>query len=119
MPFKYMAITRERIPRDGNNIAAQLTPSSVALARTVSSSISASTTVTFNASTTFLRVYAVNQDVYLKWGTTAVTAANFDEVIPAGQICDFFVPFLSTGVIASACTVIERQATATIIVCEK
>jgi len=111
---------RQVLPRDGNSIAAQLTPASTALARTVSSSISASTTVTFNAATTLLRVYAIDKDVYLKWGSTAVTSSNFDEVIPANQIVDLFVPIdTSTNLLYTTMRVIERAATATIIIIEK
>ena len=110
----------EELPRDGNRIAMQITPAVIALARTVSSSISSTTTITFNTATTMIRVYAINQDVYLKWGTTAVTAGNFDEVIPANQIVDLVVPNIpTTGIPYTACTVIERVATATIIVIEK
>lgn len=108
------------IPRDANRIAAQLTPSAIALARTVSSSISSSTTVTFNAATAFLRVYAVSQDVYLKWGATAVTSSNFDEVIPSNQIVDLFIPVdVTTGLLFTTMRIIERSATATIIIIEK
>ena len=104
----------ERLPRDANRIAAQLTPPSVALARTVDATISSSTEITLNASTSIIRVYAIDKDVYMKWGTADVTAANFDEVIPANQICDFFVP---AG--QAAINFIERVATAGIIVIEK
>lgn len=104
---------------DDNRSIVQITPDFVALARTVSASISSATAITFNSATTFLRVYAIDKDVYLKWGTTNVTAANFDEVIPANQICDFYVPSQSTGAKYTQCTVIERSATATIIVIEK
>jgi hypothetical protein len=108
------------LPKDDNRIAIQLTPSRIALSRTVSASISAATTVTFNAATTMVRVYAVDKDVYMKWGTTAVTSANFDEIIPANQVVDLVVPVVAaTGVLYTACTVIERSATATIILIEK
>ncbi len=109
-----------RLPIDNDRKGVQLTPRSIALARTVSSSISASTTITFNASTTFLRIYAVSQDVYFKWGATAVTSSNFDEVIPANQVVDLLVPIdTTTGLLFTTCRVIERTATATIIVIEK
>lgn len=108
------------LPRDDNRIAAQLTPDVIALARTVNSSISASSSITLNAATTFLRVYAISQDVYFKWGGTAVTASNFDEVIPAGQIVDFFVPYdTTTSALFTAVKFIERTTSATIIVIEK
>lgn len=92
----------------------RLTPNVAALARTVDASISASTEITLNKATTFVSVYAVAKDIYMKWGTADVTASNFDEVIPAGQIRDFIVPDNETAV-----NFIEREASATLIVVEK
>jgi len=102
------------LPRDDNHATVQLAPSKVALARTVDASISASTEITLNANTTFIRVYAIAQDIYLKWGVADVTASNFDEVIPAGQIVDLVVPADTT-----ALNLIERVSGATAIVIEK
>jgi len=110
---------RASLPHDGNSQLAQLTPAKVALARTVSSSISSSTTVTFNTATTMLRCYSADKDTYLKWGSTAVTSSNFDEIIPAGQIVDLYVPFQSDGTLYTTIRVIERAATATIVIIEK
>lgn len=108
------------LPRDANRIATQLAPSSVALAQTVNGSISSSSSITLNTSTTFLRVYAIAQDVYFKWGGTAVTSSNFDEVIPAGQIVDLIVPTdPTTGKPFTALKFIERIASATLVVIEK
>lgn len=90
------------------------TPDVVTLARTVNATISATTEITLNVATTYLRVYAIAKDVYLKWGTADVTASNFDEVIPAGQVLDFLVP---DGI--TAINVIEREAGGTILVIEK
>lgn len=90
------------------------TPDVVALARTVDNSISASTEITLNKATTYIRVYAIAKDVYLKWGTADVTASNFDEVIIAGQAFDFVVPEGITAV-----NLIERESGATVIVIEK
>lgn len=92
----------------------RLTPHVTALARTVSSSISSSTTLTLQSATTILRVYAIDKDVYIKWGATAVDATNFDEVIPANQIVDLYVPGSVTEL-----RMIERSATATVIIIEK
>lgn len=109
------------LPTDQSNRIAQLTPATVALARTVDGTISTSTEITFAPKTRIIRVYAIAQDVYLKWGSTAVSASNFDEVIPANQVMDFFVP--QTGLEAApyypSCTLIERAASATVIVIEK
>jgi len=91
-----------------------ITPDVVALARTIDSSLSASSEIELNKQTTMLRVYAITKDVYLKWGADDVTAANFDEVIPAGQVFDFKVPNGKTAI-----NLIERAASATAIVIEK
>ncbi|MFA5395229.1 MAG: hypothetical protein WC346_04345 [Methanogenium sp.] len=90
------------------------TPDAVALARTVDSSISSSTEITLNKATSYIRVYAIAKDVYLKWGTDDVTDSNFDEVIPAGQVFDFLVPDGETAI-----NVIQREATASVIIIEK
>ncbi len=95
-------------------IGIESTPDVVALARTVDSSISSSTEIVLNPATTYIRVYAITKDVYLKWGTDDVTAANFDEVIPAGQVFSFLVPDGQTAI-----NLIEREASATVIVVEK
>lgn len=89
-------------------------PDVLALARTVDATISSSTEITLNKETTFVQVYAIAKDVYLKWGTADVTASNFDEIIPAGQVKTYMVP---SGI--SALNVIEREATATVIIIEK
>jgi len=113
-------INRPNLPRDGSSAPIQLSPAVVALATTVDTTISASTEITLNASTTFIRVYATTQDVYLKWGTADVTSSNFDEIIPAGQIVDLFVPVnTSTNSLYTAINLIERVAGATVIVIEK
>lgn len=91
----------------------QLSPSVVSKARTLDASISSSTEITLDKATTYLKVYAIAKDVYLKWGTADVTASNFDHVIPAGQIVDLLVPSNVT-----ALNVIEREAGATVIVIE-
>lgn len=111
-----------KLPRDSRNEAMQLSPAKVALARTVDATISSSTEITLNTATTIIRVYAIAKDVYLKWGTDDVTASNFDEVIPAGQICDFMVPkqqSVNANPLYTAVNLIEREAGATVIVIEK
>lgn len=107
------------LPTDGGYKPIQLAPARVALARTVDATISATTEINLNDSTSFIRVYAITQDVYLKWGTDDVTASNFDEVVPAGQIVDLVVPNQTDGTRYDAINLIERTATATVIVIEK
>lgn len=106
------------IPRDDNGQTVPLTPSTPALARTVSGTISAAQTVTLNANTTFLRLYSADKDTYFKWGTTAVTSSNFDEIIPANQIVDVYVPVNAPGKY-TAFTVLERAASAFFVCIEK
>lgn len=107
-----------QLPKDGNRQTVQLQPPITALARTVDGTISASTEITFDLGTTFIRVYAVDKDIYMKWGTADVTSSNFDEVIPANQICDFFVPQQSNLTLYTAANFIQRTATATLILTE-
>jgi len=97
-----------------NPLSVVSTPDVVALERTVDATLSASSEITLNTATTYIRVYAITKDVYLKWGTADCTAANFDEVIPAGQVFDFLVPNGQTAI-----NLIEREASATVIVIEK
>lgn len=92
----------------------QLAPDVPALARTIDATISTSTEITLNGATSFLRIYAIAQDVYLKYGTADVSASNFDEVIPAGQVVDLLKPEGTTAI-----NLIERVAGATVIVIEK
>lgn len=105
---------RIQVPVDDANHPVQLTPSTIALARTVSGTISAAQTITLNTATTYLRVYSADKDTYLKWGATTVTSSNFDEIIPANQIVDLYVPVGTPSL-----NVIERAATATVVIIEK
>jgi hypothetical protein len=91
----------------------------VALARTVSSAISSSTEITLNSLTKIVRVYASSKDVYLKWGIDPCASHTFDEIIPAGEMIDFPVPLQSDGSRFTALNVLEREATATVIIIEK
>jgi hypothetical protein len=93
-----MPNNRIGLPVDGNAHPMQLAPAKVALAQTLDTTISSSTEIALNALTTFLRVYAKSQDIYLKWGADDVTNANFDAIIPAGQIMDFVIPANVTAV---------------------
>lgn len=97
----------------------QITPKGVALTRTVVSSLATSQEITMNTNTTFVRLYALTQDVYLRWGIENCNASTFDEVIPANQILDVAVPEDSNGVKFTAFNVIERTSSATLIVIEK
>lgn len=90
------------------------TPDVVALARSVVTSLTSSQEITLNPATTYIRVYAIAKDVYLRWGTENCSSSTFDEVIPAGQVFDFLVPEGMTAI-----NLIEREAGASAIVIQK
>lgn len=108
------------IPTDSNSKAVQITPARVALEETYDTTVSASTELTLNASTTLIEVAAVSQGIFLKWGTSDVSSSDFDEFIPAGTLRHFYVPIDSTtGILFTAVNFIEQAASATLIVIEK
>lgn len=107
------------LPRDDNSIAIPLTPAVAALGRLVSSSLSSSTTRNLTTGTTIIRCYATSQDVYLKWGSTAVDATNFDEILPAGQVVDLVVPRDSAGTLYTTIRLIERTPSASLVIIDK
>jgi len=98
----------------GPTVPFEVTPDVVSLATTVDATISSSTEITLDKRTTFVSVFAIAKDVYLKWGTADVTSSNMDEIILAGQVRNFLVP---NGI--TALNVIEREASATVVVIEK
>jgi len=114
-----MAIKQWELPADKYGKIVQMTPTGVALARTIDASISASTEITLNANTTWIRVYAITKDVYLRWGIEDIDTNTFDEVIIAGLYLDLVVPLQADGTSYTAINVIEREASATVIVLEK
>lgn len=101
------------LPRQRNGDGVQLVPADTALARTVDATISTATDITLNDKTSIIEVTALDQGVYLKYAT-GVTAANFDEYIHADSTRHYVIPQGCTVV-----SVIERVATAGVIVIEK
>lgn len=82
----------------------------------------ASSLITLNANTRFVKVYAVAQDVYLKWAendTDWCTGANFDEVIISGSQRVFAVPVHTDGVSFTRIMLVGRVAGSTVVVIEK
>lgn len=111
-----------KLPRDKDLEIMQLAPTGAALARNVITSLGTAVPINLNSETDFLRCYAKTQDVWFKWGTTAVTTSNFDEVIPAGQIIDLPVPRIKNTGGAQKYTsfnVKERDAGASIVIIQK
>lgn len=103
------------LPRDDNfNVLQGYSPAVVALAVTYDATISATTEITLNASTTHLTVAAIDKAILMKWGTADASTSAFDEIIPANTVRHFFVPSNITAV-----NFIEQAATAILVVTEK
>lgn len=92
------------------------TPNIVAIKANYDATVSASTEITLNVSTTVLEVSAIDKAILLKWGTGDASAATggFDEVIQPGETRHFVVP-----VNIGAVNFIEQAATAILLVIEK
>lgn len=90
------------------------TPAVQALAVTYDATISASTEITLNASTTIIEVCALDKAVLLNWGTDDASTTVFDEVIAPNTVRQFAVP---SGI--SAVNFIQESATAKLVVIEK
>lgn len=109
-----------KLPTDENDQVMQITPDRVALARTVNGSLASTVEITLQGGTDYIRCYATGQDVYLKWGTADATSSNFDEVLPVNQLVDLKVPInQTTDAKFTAFNIIERAASANIVVIEK
>ena len=88
------------------------------IAVTYDATISASTTVTFNAATTQIQVTAVDKAILMKWGATASTSA-FDAVISVGYPTIFPIPINPvTNLPYTTAQFIETTTTAILVVCE-
>lgn len=90
------------------------TPAVVALEETYDATISATTEITLNTNTTIIEVCAIDKAILLKWGAVAASTTDFDEVIPANTVRQFYIP---NGI--TAVNFIEQAATAILVVIEK
>ena len=88
-------------------------PRAVVLDETYDATISATTEITLNASTKLIEVVAIDKAILLKWGAVAASTTDFDAVIPANTVRQFFVP---SGI--TAVNFIEQAATAILAVTE-
>jgi hypothetical protein len=89
------------------------------LAITYDTTVSSSTTVTFNTKSTYILVSAINNGIFMKWGATASSSA-FDEFIPAGYTWGFVIlTDPTTGVKYTTAQFIEETASAKLVVIEK
>jgi len=104
----------------GNRLP-NITPRGTTLARTVKA-LTSSFKIDLNSKTEMIKVYAIAKDVYLKWANTDedyVTAENFDEVIPAGQVLELMLPNKLDGTLFNKIQLVGREAGSTCIVIEK
>lgn len=112
---------RVSFPVDGNGrVIGNSTPAVIAVEETYDATVSASTELTLNASTTLIEVTAVDKAIVMKWGTGDASTSDFDEVIPANTTRQFFIPVdSSTGAMYTAVNFIEQAASAVLTVVEK
>ena len=97
-----------------------LTPTLAVLEETYDATISSSTELTLNTATKFIEVAAIDKAIMLKWGTDDASTSDFDAVIPANTVRQFYVPVdASTGALYTAVNFIEQAATAILAVVEK
>jgi len=114
-----MSIPRLAIDENKNPSQNVFSPK-VALEETYDASISSSTELTLNASTTMIEVTAIDKAICMSWGADDATTASWDHVIPANTTRQFAVPVetASTGALYAAVNFIEQAATAILTVAE-
>ena len=98
------------------------TPEMTALKSTYDGSISSTSEITLQTSTSVLEVSAIVKPILLSWGTGDASAATdgFDEMIQPGETRHFVVPKdPTTKVRYTAVNFIEQAATAVLICIEK
>jgi hypothetical protein len=117
-------MSKVTLPKDANGIAIQTTPGIKPKKVTYNGTISSSTQITLQATTTFVEISAITKPVLLKWGTGAATASaatdGFHEIIQAGTSKLLKVPVdPATNVPYTDINLIEQAATAIVAVIEK
>lgn len=113
--------SRVPFPISGNNVTIQnSTPAVVAIDETYDATVSGSTEITLNAATTLIEVGAIDKAILLKWGADDASTSDFDEVIPANTVSQFYIPIdSSTKASFAAVNFIEEAASAHLVVIEK
>lgn len=109
------------LPRENGGYApVPLMPAKVALEETYDTTVSASTEITLNTSTTLIEVTALGQPIMMKWGTSDASTSDWDHVIAAGTTRQFVVPVetAATGALFTAVNFIEQAASATLCMSE-
>lgn len=98
--------------KDANGEVIGDMPSAVALDETYDATISSSTALTLNASTTIIEVTAIDKAIFYKWGGTC-SNSDFDGCVPANSSKLIPVPQGQTSI-----QFIEQAATAILAVVE-
>lgn len=105
-----------QLPKDANFTTLQSpvsAPVAVALEETYNATISASTAITLNTTTTYIEVTALDKGIFMKWGGT-VSSTDFDEFIAPNTTRCYEVLDGQTSV-----EFIQESATAKLVVIEK
>lgn len=87
-------------------------PTAPTLVATYDATISSSTPLTLNSSTTYIVVSAIDKGIFLKWDAT-VSSSSFDEFIPLNSTRTYYSKGKTTA------NFIEETATAKLVVLEK
>lgn len=98
-----------------------VTLKATALARTVQD-VSKAHYHVLNERTTFVRIHAVDKDIYLKWANSDVDYCNednFDDMVIADTYLDFGLPVKSDGTIYDSIQFVNREDGGTVIIVEK
>jgi hypothetical protein len=101
------------IPLDSNSRLIQAPPAILPLKVTYDATISSSTAITLQATTTYMEVSAIDKGIMMAWGRAATTS-DFDEYISPNTTRIYIVPTGQTSV-----QFIEASATAILAVIEK
>lgn len=91
-----------------------LTFAKSALARTFNTSVSTSVAITLATTTSMIEVTAIDDSIFLKYGSTAVSNSNFDEFISVGATRHYVVPNRVTVI-----NVKDNGGSGTVVIIEK
>lgn len=101
------------LPVDANNRQISAPPAILPLKVTYDATISSTTAITLQATTSYLEVSAIAKGIMMAWGRAATTS-DFDEYISSDTTRIYIVPTGQTSV-----QFIEAAASATLVVIEK
>ena len=98
----------------------EITPSVIAIEETYDALVDSTTELTFDTSTKLIEVSAIDKTIFMKWGTSDATTADFDEVINLNTTRHFLIPTdITTKKLFTAANFISQEAGAVLAVIEK